>query len=157
MNKKKYVRKIYLVDKKFQSKMIMTIVFMVIISVALSGVLSYVLALQIEGKSSKKIYGSRMDIQDDIVIVERLLVVKPIVVKYLLSTGLFTVIILLVSMIFYSHRLAGPVYHLEKHLEEIINGNYNEKLMFRKHDEFKQLADIINKLQDSLKEKAHDE
>jgi signal transduction histidine kinase len=32
-------------------------------------------------------------------------------------------------------------------------GNYEEKVVFRKHDEFKELAEIMNRLQARLKAK----
>lgn len=147
-------RRKFLVDKKFQSKMIIAVCFFVIAAVVVSGLLSYVLALHLEDRQdSRKIYGARLEVQDEIVLLERMLVVRPIIGRYLLIGGMLSIIITVITLVFYSHRLAGPVYHLEKHLEEMIKGNYEEKLRFRKNDEFKHLADTINRLQDKLKER----
>lgn len=146
-------RKKYLIDRKFQSKMVITVCFLVIAAIFIAGLLSFNLALYLENReSSMKIYGARLESQDEIVLLERMLVVKPIIFRYLLIGGIFSIIIMAITLVYYSHRLAGPVYHLKKHLEEMIKGNYNEKLHFRKNDEFKHLADTINKLQDKLKE-----
>jgi signal transduction histidine kinase len=45
-----------------------------------------------------------------------------------------------------SHRVAGPLYRMEKELDEIIAGNKSAPIKLRKKDEFKILADKINKL-----------
>lgn len=49
-------------------------------------------------------------------------------------------------MVVYSHRLTGPVYKLEKVLENCIHNNDlpTKKLGFRKTDAFHELADIFN-------------
>jgi len=45
-----------------------------------------------------------------------------------------------------SHRIAGPLYRLEKELGEIIAGNKQGPIMVRRKDEFHSLAAKINKL-----------
>ncbi len=45
-----------------------------------------------------------------------------------------------------SHRIAGPLYRMEKDLEERIRGTKQGPIMLRKKDELKSLADKINKL-----------
>ena len=146
-------RKKYLIDKKFQAKMIFMVVCLIMGAIVLSGVFSYVLAIQIEKRSKVQLYGATDEYQDDVVTVSRLQVVRPVVVRSLVIGGITGIIMAAVSMLFYSHRLAGPVYRLERHLEKIIDGNYDEELHFRKKDEFKQLADIINRLEDELRKK----
>jgi methyl-accepting chemotaxis protein len=48
--------------------------------------------------------------------------------------------------IFYSHRLAGPLYHIQKTLREAQEGKRVAPIVLRKHDEFKELAEQINHL-----------
>jgi hypothetical protein len=45
-----------------------------------------------------------------------------------------------------SHRIAGPVYKIEKELDDIIEGKKKGLIQLREKDEFKGLADKINKL-----------
>jgi len=45
-----------------------------------------------------------------------------------------------------SHRIAGPLYRLEKELNERIEGNKSGPIQLREKDELKALADKINKL-----------
>jgi len=45
-----------------------------------------------------------------------------------------------------SHRVAGPLYRIEKELDERISGNKHGPIRLRAKDEFKLLADKLNKL-----------
>ena len=45
-----------------------------------------------------------------------------------------------------SHRVAGPLYRLEKELDERISGEKKSPIILRAKDELKALADKINKL-----------
>ena len=45
-----------------------------------------------------------------------------------------------------SHRIAGPLYRLEKELNERIDGKKSGPIQLREKDELKELADKINKL-----------
>lgn len=146
-------RKKYLVDRKFQTKMISIVVLLIIGAIIMSGLLAYAITINLEKKSDLQLYGTTSGNLNDMIIISSIFIVKPVVVRSLLTGGILSIIMAAILMLLYSHRLAGPVYHLEKHLEEMIKGNYNVKLSFRKNDEFKQLADTINKLQDALKEK----
>ncbi len=51
----------------------------------------------------------------------------------------------------YSHKLAGPIYRIEKSILALVNGARNIKIKLRKKDEFKKLADTVNRLIDYVK------
>ncbi len=57
-----------------------------------------------------------------------------------------------------SHRVAGPLHHLNEHFEKIANGNPPSKISFRKKDYFQELGVSYNKhlsvLLDAQKKKA---
>jgi HAMP domain-containing protein len=145
-------RKKYLVDKEFQFKMVSRVVFYIILTIILSGFLTYAITAYVESKSDFKLYGTTLGKPNEMVSVNRLFIVKPVIDRALVTGGIVTIIVAAISMFYYSHRLAGPVYRLEKKLEEIISGNYEGELQFREKDEFHQLAGIINRLQDKLKQ-----
>ena len=50
----------------------------------------------------------------------------------------------------FSHKIAGPVYRIEKTLGEIMKGNLGLKIRLREGDEFVDLADMINNLTEGL-------
>jgi HAMP domain-containing protein len=64
---------------------------------------------------------------------------------WVFGTGLFIVIVQIVLLtIFVSHKVAGPVYRLEKTCHELIEGDYTEKIALRKGDEMQNLARLFN-------------
>lgn len=52
-----------------------------------------------------------------------------------------------------SHKIAGPIYRLERSLESIGSGNLSQKIKFRENDAIHELADNINKTTESLNER----
>jgi nitrogen fixation/metabolism regulation signal transduction histidine kinase len=46
--------------------------------------------------------------------------------------------------VFFSHKLAGPIYRFEKVCNNMIDGNYTEKIYLRKGDEMQNLARLFN-------------
>lgn len=59
--------------------------------------------------------------------------------------GTFVVIIQLVLItIYFSHKIAGPIYRFEMICHNIIDGKYNDKVVLRKGDEMQNLANLIN-------------
>lgn len=67
-------------------------------------------------------------------------------------------LLLITPVIFYgavifSHRLAGPLPKIYQALRSIGDGRFDEKIVLRKHDELKELADTINEMAAKLKER----
>ncbi|MBD3345072.1 MAG: HAMP domain-containing protein [Chitinivibrionales bacterium] len=64
---------------------------------------------------------------------------------WIFGAGLLLVIIQIVLLtIFFSHRVAGPVYRFEKACHSLIEGDYTEEIRLRKNDEMKNLASLFN-------------
>ncbi len=55
--------------------------------------------------------------------------------------------------LFASHRIAGPIFRLNKSLKNITKGNYDERLSFRKNDYFQEIAKNFNDMADSFENK----
>jgi methyl-accepting chemotaxis protein len=53
----------------------------------------------------------------------------------------------------FSHRVAGPLPKIYQALKDVRDGNFNVNLTLRKNDELHELADLINEMAKSLKEK----
>ena len=76
-------------------------------------------------------------------------------IKHAIKTKLFIrafIIIFLISVlsIFWSHRIAGPLYRMRIILKDICEGKKVKEVRFRKSDEFKELAEDLNKLVEKL-------
>ena len=61
--------------------------------------------------------------------------------------------IIFYGAIVFSHRLAGPLPKIYQVLRNIGAGQWDEKLVLRKHDELKELADAINDMTAKLRER----
>jgi methyl-accepting chemotaxis protein len=55
--------------------------------------------------------------------------------------------------IVFSHRIAGPLPKIYRVLANIGEGNFDIKLTLRKHDELRELADVINEMAKKLRER----
>ncbi len=64
---------------------------------------------------------------------------------WIFGIGIFLIIIQIALMtVFFSHKVAGPLYRFEKVCHGLIEGNYTEKIMLRKGDEMQNLAGLFN-------------
>lgn len=66
----------------------------------------------------------------------------------LVLLGVVNVIIVILISLFFSHQIAGPVYKLEKTLNQIIEGDANVRFSFRQSDRFDELAELLNDMKD---------
>jgi nitrogen fixation/metabolism regulation signal transduction histidine kinase len=61
------------------------------------------------------------------------------------GAGILLVVLQIAMMtVFFSHKLAGPVYRFEKACKNVINGNYNDVITLRKGDQMLDLSLLLN-------------
>jgi nitrogen fixation/metabolism regulation signal transduction histidine kinase len=66
---------------------------------------------------------------------------------WIFGAGIFLIIVQIALLtVFFSHKLAGPLYRLEKACHTLIEGNYTEKITLRKGDEMQNLAGLFNEM-----------
>lgn len=63
---------------------------------------------------------------------------------------LFMIPVVVVATIYLSHRIAGPVYRLERELREIDKGDLSRRIILRKNDDLKKLANEINNVMNRM-------
>lgn len=148
-------RERYLVDKKFQIKMAVRVILLVIVGMLLSGILTYKIAIFREKRSKFHFYGGT-DYESEIILVPRQEIVKPIIIESLVISGIAGILIVGLFMIFYTHRIAGPICRLKECMEKVSRGNFEGKLKFRKIDEFKDLAEVFNRMVENIKRRESD-
>ncbi|MFA5142863.1 MAG: methyl-accepting chemotaxis protein [Candidatus Omnitrophota bacterium] len=59
--------------------------------------------------------------------------------------------------IYLSHKIAGPIYRIEKFLGSMASGDLSTRITLRRGDEMVSLADSINRLTDSLSQRVSSE
>ncbi len=137
----KYKRHIYIVNKKFQFKYLFTILaIMMITVVSISFTTFYVIWNNVIEEffyipdASKKLA--------DIFNETSVMLIIPVALLALL--GVFAGVML-------SHKIAGPIYRVEKVSEELAKGNFDVRVRFRKGDDLQELAGKLNEMIESVR------
>lgn len=133
-------RKRYFVKKKLQFKYLLFVLLAMIVPTLICGAVLYYLIWQ--------------TIAAEIAIPEALSenlipALDKVNMMLLILLPLVFIVMLLLS-IFISHRIAGPIYRLERELKEISKGDYSCRIKFRSNDELQEIADGINELLECL-------
>lgn len=136
----KYRRTQYLVAAKFQLKYATLILMLVFLTGLLCSYVVYYTMMLSMGDKLANVYPQGRLIS----------IVKSVNIRLFLSLFLITPFVVTIG-IFASHKIAGPIYRIEKFLDSMANGDYSSILTLRKNDELMSLAAGINKVQDSLK------
>lgn len=129
-----YSRKIYLINPKFQYRLSFYASILIFVTGLIYPFTIYVLLTTISTNFSLKnpeialYYTEKRDL------------------LILLLTGLHFgfAILAFFGCIFFSHKIAGPLYKLQKHLRMIRDGQSPGKLFFRGGDYFQDVADDVN-------------
>lgn len=136
-------RRIYFINKKFQTKFILRFCLFVIFTSAVMGSLVYILSTQTTTTSFENL---RLIVKRTSDFILPTLILSSLIASILVG-GACIVIILFVS-----HRIAGPLYRLEKTLNEIGKGNLSVDISLRKTDEIKALAASLNNMLRKLRD-----
>lgn len=134
-------RRNYFIKKRFQANFILKFCLLVITGAVASGAIIYLMS----GSTVTTTFDNcRLTIKSTAdFILPAVLLSGAIVIGFI---GLATVAMTL----FTSHRIAGPLYRLEKDLQEVTAGNLKKRFNLRRSDEIKALAESLNELTSSL-------
>lgn len=76
---------------------------------------------------------------------------------WILIPGLLFIIAQIVLLtVFFSHKIAGPVYRFEIACRRIIAGDYSEEIRLRQGDQMMELADLFNTMTKTTREKLNE-
>jgi len=132
-------RRTYLISKTFQLKYTaIIVVFMFLIS-WLAGYTVYHTVFMLLGEKLANVYPQG-----------RLIAIFKTVNFTLLTRTLLLLPFSIILSILLSHKVAGPVFRMERYLSEVARGNLSSVLKLRKRDELQNLAGAINKMTHSL-------
>ena len=123
--KKKYKRRRYFIDPGIQGEYVTIVLIASITAVLITG-----------GTIYFSIWASILDTfsQPNSIIIPQLHPVFRATNKILLSRLLIAFGLLILLSIFASHRIAGPLYHIHKEVERVLDGDLSDNIHLRKHD-----------------------
>ena len=135
-------RKQYFVERGLQLRFARFVILFVFISSILTGLIVFYTSFFMLGERLAQVYP-----QGRLVSIFRSV-----------HIALFVNMLIVLPFIFYgaivfSHRIAGPLPKIYQTLRSIGEGNFDIKLVLRKHDELRDLADEINSMAKNLKER----
>lgn len=132
-------RKRYLVSKKFQLMYVGLILLLMFLTAALCSYVVYYTSMITMGEKLANVYPQGRLVS----------IVNIVNFRILLSIILVSPLVALIG-VFLSHRIAGPIYRIERFLGSMAAGDLSERITLRKYDELTTLAGGINRLADSL-------
>ena len=140
----KYTRKTKFIQKRFQTKVILQFVLLLIVASIISSTMLYFIA---GGELESSYYEAHSQLKST----------KEILLPTILITNMITVFIVAIAAVWIflliSHRLAGPLYKVEKVVNDIADGNLDQDVYFRKADQIKNLATALDNAVTNLSDK----
>ncbi len=137
----KLQRRRYIIHKKFQFRMLGTLLLLVVIATLLTTLINHYFFLSsivdfidLHGRPPT---GSELILAST----NPLAIILPV-----------AFLLLAIISIFISHRIAGPLFRLKMYMEKVQNGDYTVKLKFRKGDAIHDVADSFNQMVEGIKE-----
>ena len=124
-----YKRSVFLINPAFQLKFSLIVCSVIIISTLIYPVIIYDF-FQLMTKSMPNVSENVLAAQKDLVL-------------YLVLIQLVITLLVFIVFIFFTHKIAGPLYKLKNHLASIREGHPITPLNFRDGDYFQDVADEV--------------
>lgn len=139
-----FKRKQYFIQKTFQTKIIIRFVLILVLGSIITGMGLYFLAAN---ELETRLYTAHMTITNTREILLPTIILTTVIVFILLA------LITIYTVLYLSHRIAGPLYKFEKITEEIGKGNLTVDVTLRKKDELTHLQNAFERMLESLQSK----
>ena len=137
-----YKRKIYFIEKSFQTRFILKFCSLVSIGGLLTIVILYLLAMQ---STTVSLVNSRVVVRTTADFILPILIQTVAIVTILV--GLASIIVTL----FVSHKIAGPLYRFKKVLKALAEGDFSSDFKIRHLDQLQDVADVFNNMISKLR------
>lgn len=125
-----YKRSVFLINPRFQLKFSLIVCFVILIPTLIYPLIIYDF-FDLLAKNAPEVTTKLASAKSDLIL-------------YLILIQLVITVIVLVVFIFLTHRIAGPLYKLKKHLLNIREGADISPLYFRSGDYFHDVADEVS-------------
>ncbi len=135
--KQKNRRRTLIVNKKVQTRMVLTLTFVPIL-----GLIAATLAV---GLLTGQVLEEARQAEVTLPTLGPLFIA---LFSFILAAG----VVVVIQALRYSHRIAGPTFRIVRSLKDIRSGNLGFRVKLRKGDELEEIADELNRLIDWLAE-----
>lgn len=130
-------------ESGFKKSLIVKIFLLIIAGSLLSGVVLYLMWHKELGETYRQAFHTLVGL--------RKVLFSSLIFTLLLQAVLFSAVIIFLTL-FISHKIAGPIYRLEKSLDAIKNGDLvADEIRLRSNDQIQNLANSFNKMSSSVR------
>jgi len=137
-------RRNYLIDRRFQARFVLRFCALAVAGALITGIVLYLLS---KDTVTTAFVNSRLSI------VSTADYILPLIIGASLASVVVVGIATAIVVVFLSHRIAGPLFNIERSLKNIGEGDLSSEVTLRSDDQIRQLADITNQMRNDLKEK----
>ena len=135
-------RRHYLIASKFQLRFALQILLLLVFtSMVIGWTVYYSVWNASEGQLQRLLGGERIDQADALRFWSA---IREEVGEKVLLRLLLLIFIAFVFTVFATHRMVGPIRHMEKNIKACLRGEPPQPIRLRKTDEFQELAKLIN-------------
>ncbi len=138
----KLQRRQYISHKKFQFRLLGTMLIMVLLATLVTTVINHYFLLSSIVDFTMEYGRGPTGMELLVASVKPLVIIVPVVF-----------VVLAIIVVFISHRIAGPLYRLKQYMEKIENGDYSVTLKFRRNDAIHDVADSFNRMVEGIRHK----
>ena len=135
----RFRRKQYLIKTRFQLSYVGLILVLIIITACICSYVVYYTSLVTLGEKLAAVYPQGRIAS----------IVQMVNIRIVLSIIIISPFIIMIG-IYFSHKIAGPIYRIERFLKDMADGNLGQALTLRKGDELVSIADGINDIRMNL-------
>ena len=161
MAKDRQKRKTYVVNRAFQYRMIGAFLLSIIAALVVfsGGMVLYYWASSMAGDNlfrefidiNKQVFEIREDEQGNSIKVPTTKTIYGVkrwelIVPPILLNNLFMLIGVSIIGIFYSHRIAGPIFRVNRELQRALDGEKNVRITLRQKDKLQEMTNRINQI-----------
>lgn len=130
-------------ESSFKKSLIVKIFLLIIAGSLLSGIVLYLMWHKELGETYRQAFHTLVGL--------RKVLFSSLIFTLLLQAVLFSAVIIFLTL-FISHKIAGPIYRLEKSLDAIKNGDLvADEIRLRSNDQIQNLANSFNKMSSSIR------
>lgn len=141
--KRSYKRRIYFIEKGFQTRFILKFCALVALAGLLTIAILYLLSAQ---STTVSIVNSRIVVRST---ADFLL---PVLIQTVIIVTILVGIVAIMVTLFVSHKIAGPLYRFKKVMQALAEGDFSSDFRIRHLDQLQDLADNFNLMIQKLRQ-----
>lgn len=139
-SRQKFKRTRYLVSTRFQLRYVSLILLFMLLTAVICSYVVYYTGMMLLAEKLANVYPQGRVVS----------IVNAVNLRILFSMALITPLVAIVG-IYISHKIAGPIYRMEKFLTDMSSGNLTTQIVLRQGDELVGMADKMNELSNNLR------